>query len=207
MFIRKIIPQDKAFFVLFRKLADSVRETGDVFSRCAAGTTSVGAAAEALTRIEHQADTVTHELLRRMQTTFVTPFDREDIHMLADRLDEVVDTSEEVIRLAAIYRVDGLTQYLTGEMANLLGRACAQVADAVQGLPAMEPVLNASRAIRTTETEGDAAYYAALGQLFERPRDPLEVIKWRDIVNQLENSLDACENVAGTLEGIALKHG
>ena len=206
MFLRKIIPQDKAFFVLFRRLADSVRETGEVFSRCAAGSTSVAAAAEALTRIEHQADTVTHELLRRMQTTFVTPFDREDIHMLADRLDEIVDTSEDVVRLAAVYRVDRLSRP-AGEMARLLGRACGQVADAVQALPDMESVLNATKAVRTTETEGDAVYYVALGELFERPRDPSDLIKWRDIINQLEDSLDACEHVAGTLEGIALKHG
>lgn len=91
MFIRKIIPQDKVFFELFRKLAGCVRDAGEVFSRCGQGATSIAAAAEALTRIEHQADTVTHELLRRMETTFVTPFDREDIHMLADRLDEIVD--------------------------------------------------------------------------------------------------------------------
>lgn len=206
MFLRKIIPQDKVFFVLFRKLADNVRETGDVFSRCAAGSVSVAAAAQALTRIEHEADTVTHELLRRMQTTFVTPFDREDIHMLADRLDEIVDTSEDVIRLAAVYRVDRLTP-LTGEMAGLLGRACRQVADAVQALPDMSSLLEITKRIRTTETEGDAVYYAALGELFEQPHDPLELIKWRDIINQLENSLDACEHAAGTLEGIALKHG
>jgi predicted phosphate transport protein (TIGR00153 family) len=206
MFLRKIIPQDKAFFVLFRKLADNVRETGDVFSRCAAGSVSVAAAAQALTRIEHEADTVTHELLRRMQTTFVTPFDREDIHMLADRLDEIVDTSEDVIRLAAVCRVDRLKP-LAAEMAGLLGRACRQVADAVQTLPDMASLLEMTKEIRATETEGDALYYAALGELFERPQDPLELIKWRDIINQLENSLDACENVAGTLEGIALKHG
>lgn len=206
MFIQKLIPHDKAFFDLFRHLAESVRDAGSVFIRCADGATSVPAAAEALTRIEHQADGFTHELLRRMETTFVTPFDREDIHMLADRLDEIVDESEEVVRLAAVYRVERLSDK-AGELARLLGQACGQVCDAVHALPSTAPVLEATKAVRTTETEGDAVYYAALGQLFERAGDPLEVIKWKDIVNQLETALDACEHVAGTLEGIALKHG
>jgi uncharacterized protein Yka (UPF0111/DUF47 family) len=206
MFIRKIIPQDKAFFELFRKLAGSVRDAGEVFGRCADGATSVPAAAEALTRIEHYADTVTHELLRRMETTFVTPFDREDIHMLADRLDEIIDTAEEVVQLARVYRIERLSRP-AGEMARLLGRACAQVAEAVQAMPATSPVLEVTKAVRATETEGDAVYYAALGELFANSLDALDVIKWKDIYNQLESALDACEHVAGTLEGIALKHG
>ncbi|HSG81068.1 MAG TPA: DUF47 family protein, partial [Gemmatimonadota bacterium] len=163
MFIRKIIPQDKAFFELFRKLAGSVRDAGAVFTRCADGATSVAAAAEALTRIEHEADSYTHELLRRMETTFVTPFDREDIHMLADRLDEIVDEAEEVVRLAAVYRMEKLSG-MAGELARLLGQACGQVCDAVHALPKTAPVLVATKAVRTTETEGDAVYYAALGQ-------------------------------------------
>jgi uncharacterized protein Yka (UPF0111/DUF47 family) len=206
MFIRKIIPQDKVYFELFRQLAGCVRDAGQVFIRCADGMTSIVVAAEALTRIEHQADTITHELLRRMETTFVTPLDREDIHMLADRLDEIVDTAEEVIRLADAYRIERFTQ-LAGELGRLLGRACSQVADAVEALPSMVLVLEASKAVRTTETEGDAAYYAALRELFEDKLDPVEVIKWKDIYNTFESALDACEHVAGTLEGVALKHG
>lgn len=206
MFIRKIIPQDKVFFELFRKLAGCVRDTGQVFSRCGEGATSIAAAAEALKQIEHHADTITHELLHRMETTFVTPFDREDIHMLADRLDEIVDEAEEVVRLADVYRVERLTDY-SGEMACLLGRACGQIADAVEAVPEMTPVLKASKAVRTTETEGDAIYYVALAKLFEEPYEAIEIIKWKDIINQLEEALDACEHVAGILEGIVLKHG
>ncbi|UCC74637.1 MAG: DUF47 family protein [Gemmatimonadota bacterium] len=206
MFLRKIIPQDKAYFDLFRKLAGSVREVGEAFTRCADGRTSIAAVAEELTKIEHEADTITHELLRRMETTFVTPFDREDIHLLADRLDEIVDTAEDVIRMAAVYRIERLTRP-AGEMARLLGRACAEVADAVVALPAMGPVLKATKAVRSTETAGDALYYEALGELFADAHEPLEVIKWKDVINQLEDALDACEHVAGTLEGVALKHG
>lgn len=206
MFIRKIIPQDKAFFELFRKLAGCVRDAGEVLSRCGEGATSIAAAAEALTGIEHEADTVTHELLHRMETTFVTPFDREDIHMLADRLDEIVDEAEEVARLADVYRIERLTNH-SGEMARLLGRACGQIADAVEAVPQLTPVLKASKAVRTTETEGDATYYAALAELFDEPHEAIDVIKWKDIINQLENALDACEHVAGILEGIVLKHG
>ncbi len=206
MFLRKIVPQDKVFFELFRDLAGSVREAGEALTRCAENDSLIPATAEELKRIEHHADDVTHSLLHRMESTFVTPFDREDIHRLADRLDEVVDMVEEAVRLAALYRIEELSQP-TAEMARILGRACGQVADAVAALPATAPVLEATKAIRTTETEGDALYYSALRELFEKSTDPLEVLKWKDIITQLENAIDATEDVAGTLEGIALKHG
>ena len=206
MFLRKIIPQDKVFFELFRELAGSVREAGEALTRCADNDCLMAATAEELKKIEHHADDVTHELLRRMESTFVTPFDREDIHRLADRLDEVVDMTEEVVSLAALYQIERLSRP-TGEMARILGRACAQVADAVAALPATAPVLEATKAIRATETEGDTLHYVALAELFENSTDPLEVIKWKDIIAQLENAIDATEDVAGTLEGIALKHG
>lgn len=206
MFLRKIIPQDRIFFELFRELAGSVREAGAALTRCADNDCLMAATAEELKKIEHHADDVTHELLRRMESTFVTPFDREDIHMLADRLDEVVDMTEEVVSLAAVYHIERLSRP-TGEMARILARACAQVADAVAALPATAPVLEATKAIRATEAEGDVLHYIALDELFENSTDPLEVIKWKDIIAQLENAIDAAEDVAGTLEGIALKHG
>jgi len=206
MFLRKLIPQDKVFFDLFRELAGSVREAGEALTRCVENDSLIAAMAEELKRIEHHADDVTHALLARMESTFVTPFDREDIHMLADRLDEVVDMTEEAVRMAALYGIERLSRP-TGEMARILGRACAQVADAVAALPATAPVLEATKAIRTSETEGDALYLLALGELFENATDPLEVIKWKDIITLLENAIDATEDVAGTLEGIALKHG
>ena len=206
MFLRKLIPQDKVFFDLFRELAGSVREAGEALTRCVEDDSLIAAMAEELKRIEHHADDVTHALLARMESTFVTPFDREDIHMLADRLDEVVDMTEEAVRMAALYGIERLSRP-TGEMARILGRACAQVADAVAALPATAPVLEATKAIRTSETEGDALYLLALGELFENANDPLEVIKWKDIITLLENAIDATEDVAGTLEGIALKHG
>lgn len=206
MFLRKIIPQDKVFFELFTELAVSVREAGEALTRCADNGSPIPATAQELKRIEHHADDLTHELLHRMESTFVTPFDREDIHALADRLDEIVDLAEEVVQLAALYRIERLSPR-TEEMARILGRASAQVAQAVLALPAVAPVLEATKAIRTTETEGDAIFYAALGELFENSADPLEVIKWKDIITRLEDAIDACESVAGTLEGIALKHG
>ena len=206
MFLRKIIPQDKVYFELFRELGKAVREAGEALTRLAKDECLVPAAAEELKKVEHRADDITHELLRRMESTFVTPFDREDIHMLADRLDEVVDTTEEVACLAAVYRIERLNGPAS-QMARILGRACSQVADAVAALPVTGPVLEAAKAVKTSETAGDALYYAALSDLFESQADPLEVMKWKDIVDQLETAIDACENAAGTLEGIALKHG
>lgn len=206
MFLQKIIPQDKVYFELFRALAGCVRYAGEVLLRRAEQGDSTLGIAEELKRIERTADEHTHELLRRMESTFVTPFDREDMHTLADRLDEIVDLVEEVGKMAAVYRIEQL-EPRPMEMARILARACRQVADAVEALPDAAPVLEQSKSIRGTETEGDALYYVALEELFENHKDPLEVIKWKDIINALENAIDACEHAAGTLEGIALKHG
>lgn len=206
MFLRRLIPQDRVYFDLFRTLAGCVREAGELLARQAADGQPMLGIAEELKRVEHTADGHTHELLRRMESTFVTPFDREDIHALADRLDEIVDLTEEVAKMAAVYRL-GRLEPRPLQMAQILARACAQVAEAVETLPEMEPVLEQAKAIRGSETEGDALYYAALEDLFENHRDPLDVMKWKDIINQLENAIDACEHAAGTLEGIALKHG
>lgn len=206
MFLRKIIPQDKVYFELFRALAGCVRDAGEVLARSAERGEPLLGVAEALKRVEHSADEHTHELLRRMESTFVTPFDREDIHALADRLDEIVDLTEEVAKMAAVYRIERLAPRPL-EMTRVLARACAQVAKAVEALPETVPVLEQTKAIRGTETEGDALYYAALEELFENHQDPLDVIKWKDIINVLENAIDGCEHAAGTLEGIALKHG
>ncbi|MGH7544997.1 MAG: DUF47 domain-containing protein [Gemmatimonadota bacterium] len=205
MFLRKIIPQDKAYFELFRRLADCVQTVGETLAdRTEKGEPLVGLAEE-LKRIEHTADEYTHELLRRLEGTFVTPFDREDIHALADRLDEIVDLVEEVGKMAAVYRVERLEPRPL-QMARVLARACAQVALAVGALPDAASVLEQTKAIRGTETEGDALYYAALEELFRGHNDPLDVIRWKDLINALENAIDACEHAAGTLEGIALKH-
>ncbi len=206
MFIRKIIPQDKVYFELFRKLAGCVRESGATLARSAERGDSMPTIAEELKRLEHVADEHTHELLNRMETTFVTPFDREDIHALADRLDEIVDLTEEVGKMAAVYQLGPLSGRPL-EMAQALARACAQVAEAVEALPDTTPVLEVARTIRGTETEADGLYYDALAELFANQEDPLHVMKWKDIINQLENAIDGCEHAAGTLEGIALKHG
>lgn len=206
MFLQKIIPQDKVFFDLFRQLAGCVRDAAERLAQCVENEVPLPAIAGELKRIEHRADDLTHELLGRMERTFVTPFDREDIHTLADRLDDIVDRTEEVGKLAAVYGIERLTGR-TAEMSRILARACGQVARAVEALPAAGPILEASRGIKAVETEGDALYYEALGELFQNEREPLEVMKWKDIINQLENAIDACEHAAGTLEGIALKHG
>lgn len=205
MFLRKIIPQDKVYFQLFRNIAGSVREAGETLARRAERGDPIIGIAEELKRVEHAADEHTHELLRRMQSVFVTPFDREDMHALADRLDEIVDLTEEVAKMAAVYRIDRLEPRPL-EMARVLARACALVAQAVEALPDSAPVLERARAIRASETEGDGLYYVALQELFENHRDPLDVMKWKDIINQLENAIDGCEHAAGTLEGIALKN-
>lgn len=205
MFLRKIIPQDKVYFQLFRNIAGSVREAGETLARRAERGDPIIGIAEELKRVEHTADEHTHELLRRMQSVFVTPFDREDMHALADRLDEIVDLTEEVAKMAAVYGIDRLEPRPL-EMARVLARACALVAQAVEALPDSAPVLERAQAIRASETEGDGLYYVALRELFENHRDPLDVMKWKDIINQLEDAIDGCEHAAGTLEGIALKN-
>ena len=205
----RLLPTDQKFFDLFTASATLTVQTahylGDLMEKDEA---ERGAIADTIKDLERQADTITHEVVTRLDKTFITPLDREDIHFLASSLDNVIDRTDGIARRTKIFRV-GRSPSGAVMIADVIHRATLQLLTAVRHLGKSDqyPILEACREVRRLEEEGDALYHEWLGQLFDGGLDALEVIKWKEIYDKLENTLDSAEDVANTLESVAIKHG
>ena len=201
----RLLPKDQEFFKMFAGLAShataSAKLLHTLFSEPARLPELVGRIKE----IEHQADVLTDEVIERIDTTFVTPIDREDIHLLASRLDDVVDIIDGTARRAQMFRIDGRREPAV-EMARVLVRACEEVEGAVTHVKKSKTVVQAAAQVKTLEEEGDHIYHEAMGHLFEGRPDPIEVIKWKEMYDMLERAIDQSDHVANTLESISLKN-
>ena len=155
--------------------------------------------------LEHEADVITHDVFERIDTSFITPIDREDIHLLASRLDNVIDFVDDAARRAEIFRIRTV-QTPAIELTAILVRMCEEIEGAVTSVKKTQVVLHSSRLVKRMEEEADALYHEAMGRLFDGTPDPLDVIKWKDLYDALEGAIDHCEDVANTLESIALKN-
>jgi predicted phosphate transport protein (TIGR00153 family) len=153
---------------------------------------------------EHRADETTHEIARRVNSTFVTPFDREDIYALASGLDDVMDFMEEAVDLTVLYEVDGLPRELA-EQVDVLQRCAELTAEAMPQLRAMKSLEEYWIEINRLENAGDKSYRRILAKLFSGAYDALDVLKLKDIVDSLESAVDAFEKVANTIEQIHAK--
>ena len=205
----RLLPRDERFFELFTKLASTTVEAA---RRLIELFTEQGdarwAAVELIKVLEHEADETTHAIVTRLDRSFITPFDREDIHELASRLDDVIDRIDSVARRSRIFRIDEVPEGAL-LLSEVVHRAAVEVLRAVEALekgPAAT-VLAACRDIKRLEEEGDALYHEWLGRLFEPGADPLMVIKWKELYDTLEKTLDSAEDAANVLESVTIKHG
>jgi len=149
---------------------------------------------------------VTHEIVRRLNQTFITPIDREDIHELASKLDDIVDDMEFVARRTVLYHIDSATPFAV-QLSDVLVRLSAKLESAVAGLNnGYKGVLQDCIAIHTLENEGDTIHHAAVGKLFGEEKDPIKLLKWKELYEKLERSIDKCEDAANVLEAIVLKN-
>lgn len=160
----------------------------------------------AIKALEHEADQITAEIIRRIDKSFVTPFDREDIHALASRLDDVIDLVDGTARRVVMFHITTEARGPARKLADILSRAAAAIDGAVAQMKKPTTLQERCREVKLLEEEGDALYHEAVGALFHGSPDPLEVIKWKELYDTLERALDQCEDVANTLESIALKH-
>jgi len=202
----RLLPRDEEFFDLFVAVATRNKEAAqhlrDLFDAPPERRTPH---VEAIKRLEHEADQVTHEVVNRLDRTFITPLDREDIHQLASDLDDVMDAIDGTARRAQIFRL-GLARPGVKQLAEVIQRMVAVLAEGVSRLKKGDDVMRFCVEAKQLEEEGDAIYHDALGQLFDKERDALEVIKWKEIYDNLEQTLDQGEDVANVLESITLKH-
>jgi predicted phosphate transport protein (TIGR00153 family) len=205
----RFLPRDEKFFDFFILVAAYAAEAAgllrDLLRTDEGGR---GPVVEQIKRLEHLADQVTHDVVSRLDRVFITPLDREDIHLLASRLDDVIDLIDGTARRLQIFRA-GPSPEGAIRLAEVIVRAAEQLLSAVQGLEKNRAgaVLEAAVQVKRLEEEGDALYHEWLGRLFDGSTDPLTVIKWKEIYDTLEETLDTIDDAGDVLESISIKHG
>ena len=203
------IPREEKFFVLLEKSAQNMVNVAAEFKDMIEGCEDIVRSTAELSEMEHQGDTITHEIIAMLHRTFVTPYDREDIASLAQRLDDVVDLIHQASESILTYKIEESTQPAR-ELADILLQSTQVIATSMPILEKrseLKKILPHCVEVNRLENIGDKIYRAALGDLFEETDDLARIIKWREIYDLLETATDRCEDVANVLEGIALKHG
>ena len=204
---RKFLPRNSDFFDLFEKLADNAVEAAALFREIASGGTVDDEALTKMRAIEHRGDDITYALIDKLNKTFITPFDREDIHALAKELDDVIDVINTMVGKLRIYKLDGVNSNLV-EFSALIDDSARCLAGAVKGLGNMKnskALLAACVDINLMEDRGDAMRDKCIAELFETETDPIAVIKWKEVYEDAETVLDICEDVANVVEAIIVK--
>lgn len=204
----RLLPRDEKFFDLFTAVARLNVEAAKVLrDLVVAEPPQRRPIVDSIKRLEHQADQITHEVVGRLDRTFITPLDREDIHMLASRLDNVMDLMDGTARRIQMFHA-GESPAGSVMLADVIIRANQQLLSAVQNLEKdrNNVVLSACKSVKHLEEEGDSLYHEWIGKLFEGDPNALLVIKWMEIYEHLERTLDQAEDVANVLESIFIKH-
>ncbi len=201
-----LLPRDEVFFELFRKAAHNVIEGSRLLKEMMENFHDPVGQAKRIKEAEHVGDEITHEIARRLNQTFITPIDREDIHDLASALDDILDVVEEIADCFVIYKVPKPTA-MAVRLADILYEASVALASGVDLLGKQnERIRECSLKVNTLENEADRISRDALSMLFEKESDPIVVIKWKEIYQDFENGADRCEDVTNILERIVLKH-
>jgi predicted phosphate transport protein (TIGR00153 family) len=202
-----LIPREERFYGDFLSMADQLRLGARLLEEMFATEPPVADKAHEIREVEHKCDFLTHEIIQRLNRTFVTPIDREDIHAMARALDDVMDAIDDVATLIPLYRIVTVKPGVR-EMTRIISTSTDQIVIAVQALEKKrDAVLEAAVEINRLENEADRAHQRAIGQLFDEERDPIAVTKWKEILDTLERTTDRCEDVANLLENIVVKHG
>jgi predicted phosphate transport protein (TIGR00153 family) len=210
MFKFNLMPRDDKFFDLFEVSARNMVKAAECLKDMIYSWVSFDEKLEEMTRIEHQGDTITHEIMFQLNRSFITPFDREDIGLLAHSLDDVTDLIQSAADTMVLYKVKTPGKRAR-ELADIIVQITREVENVMPGLRRhnanLEKILNSCVEINRLENLADTIYRTALTELFEYDSDIADIIKWREIYEQMESATDMCEDVANVLESVALKHG
>ncbi len=199
------LPRDEKYFERFTELAVRIHEAARILERYFVGQADVKTVADQVKRLEHECDEISHEILRGIDRTFITPIDREDIHRLAVRLDDVIDLIDGTVRRVVLFQIDKPTPVST-QLARLIVQTTSELVEAVSQLRQQKGVMAHCIKIKQLENEGDVVYHNAIASLFRDNLPAIEVIKWKDVYDNLERSIDSCVAVAHVLESVVLKH-
>jgi len=202
------LPRENRFFELFEESAQNMVKASQVLKEMLNTWEFVGERVAEITELEHVGDTITHQIMAQLNRTFVTPFDREDIALLAHTLDDVTDFIHAAADAMLIYKVEGPTRRAK-ELSEIIIQAASEVERAIPHLRRRVDLKQIPRycvEINRLENMADRVFRAAMAELFDDTTDIAQVIKWREIYEHMESATDRCEDVANVLEGVALKH-
>jgi predicted phosphate transport protein (TIGR00153 family) len=202
----RLFPRDEQFFDLYNQMADEIRKAAAMLERLLASDPPDVAIVDQIRDAEHRCDALTHDTIQRLHRTFVTPFDREDLHALATSLDNVMDAMDHAASLVRLYKIR-VIRAGARELGHTVTASAERLHAALDALANRRPVHPHAVEINRLENEADRAYQAAVGSLFEGETDPILIMKWKEIFDMLEVITDRCEDVANVIEGVVVKHG
>jgi uncharacterized protein len=204
----RLFPKQENFFDYFEELADKIEEGGHLFLAMTETHDYSEAKVAKLKEVEHEADIITHRTYEKMHTTFLTPIDREDIYALVNKMDSIMDVIEATAIRIHLYKVKKNDDQII-KQAQILHESIKKVKSIVHAMRNMKNskmILDGCVEINTLENAGDVVLRTIMANLFEHEKDAIELIKWKDIFQLLEEAIDVCEDVSNIVEGIVLKH-
>ena len=201
----RLIPKEERFYDDFVALAEEIRRGGSLLEEMLAPEQPLWDKADEIKEVEHKCDFLTHEIIQRLHRTFVTPLDREDIHSLARSLDDVMDAIDATAAIVRLYQIQ-VVRTEARELARIIMASADQIVKALKALERRRGVAEPAVEINRLENEADRMHQIAVRRLFEEERDPIQIMKWKEILDFLEDATDRCEDVANVLEGVVVKH-
>jgi predicted phosphate transport protein (TIGR00153 family) len=200
-----LLPKDEKYFERFTELAVRIHDAAKILDGFFEAQSSLPAVADQVKRLEHECDEISHEILRGIDRTFITPIDREDIHQLAVRLDDVIDLIDGTVRRLSLFKI-GTPTGLSRALSKLIVQTTGELVEAVSRLRGQKGVMERCMRIKRLENEADVVYHDATASLFAGDLPAIEVIKWKDIYDTMERCVDSCVVVAHVLESVVFKH-
>ena len=200
-----LAPRDREFFDLFEEAGGNILRAAALLEEMLDDYPERNELAREILICEQDGDRITHDLIQRLNHSFVTPIDREDIHELASKLDDVVDLTEEVADYLGLYKIEA-PMVQAQQLAKVLHACARQIAEAMPRLRGFKDMSHYTVEINRLENDGDRICREAIASLFDNGIDPMVVIRWKDLFERLEEAIDACEHVANILEGIVIKN-
>src|SRR3954466_7097635 len=198
-------PKEREFFDLFEEAGVNMVRAAALLDQMLERWPDHGDLLRDVVVCEQEGDRITHDIIQRLNQTFVTPFDREDIIGLASALDDIVDFIEEVADFLSLYRIEAPMDQAQ-EMARVLHESTRAIAQAIPRLRSLKDIHHYTVEVNRLENEGDRMLRSALASLFERGIDPMMVIRWKDIFERLEDAIDSTETAVNIIEGIIIKN-
>lgn len=202
--LARLLPQERTFFDRFTEMTANIEAGARALLELFEDYRDVEKKVTHIKDLEHRGDEMIHDLMTRLNQTFITPLDREDIHELADKLDDVLDLIDAVATRLVVYRI-AAPRPGVADLARTLLKATGEIHAAISHLEKQDRILDHCIEINRLEKEGDREVRVAIARLFEQEKNPVEIIKWKELFEVLETAHDKCEDVANVLESVVLK--